>query len=236
MIAYCLADVFNLDLWPRHKTPVQRDVDDGLSDLVGRVTSAVSSATEVTIRLYGGWHRETLTAPIDMRHMMNRTIENNPKRYRAQRIRVQLADHPIWDAATRLPRSLVESPMTRVSVSLSPSEHCAYPDGYTLEAFRSWCAGRCPDKRCPVLLRQVAQRRRQKMVDTLLTADAMAIIQDGRAHAVVIASDDADMIPALLALSASDLTLTHLRRHVAGGPVAPYDHVFQEAGSHIRSW
>ncbi|MXW55791.1 MAG: NYN domain-containing protein [Gemmatimonadales bacterium] len=236
MIAYCLADVFNLDLWPRHKPPVQPEVEEGLHDLIGQVISAVPSATEVTIRLYGGWHRETLTAPVDMRHMMSRAIENNPKRYRAQRIRVQLADHPIWDSATRLTRSLVESPMTRVSVRLSPAEHCAFPHSCTLDALSSWCSGKCPEQECPVRLRQVAQRRRQKMVDTLLTADAMAIIQDGRAHAVIIASDDADMIPALLALSASDVSLTHLRRRVAGGPVTLYDHVFEKTGSHIRSW
>ena len=148
----------------------------------------------------------------------------------------QLADHPIWDSATRLPQSLIQSRMARVNVRLSPAEHCASPDGCTLETFRSWCAGTCPERECPVRLRQIAQRRRQKMVDTLLTADAMAIIQEGRAHAVVVASDDADMIPALLALSASDLTLTHLRRHVASGPAARHDHVFRRTGSHIRRW
>ncbi|WP_419949480.1 hypothetical protein [Candidatus Palauibacter sp.] len=47
-------------------------------------------------------------------------------------------------------------------------------------------------------LRHLARQTRQKMVDTLLTADAMAIIQGRLAHAVVLVSDDADMIPALL--------------------------------------
>ncbi len=236
MIAYCLADVFNLELWPRHRLPVQLAVEDGLRDLVGQVNSAVPSATEVTIRLYGGWHRETLKAPVDIRHMMERAIENNPKRYRAQRIRVQLADHPIWDPGTPLLRSLRDSPLMRVHAQVTPSKQCFSPATCTSEALRSWCTGTCPESRCPVTLRQIAHRTRQKMVDTLLTADAMAIIKDRLAHAVVLASDDSDMIPALLALSASDIQLTHLRRHVAGGSVGMYDSVFDETGTHIRNW
>ena len=236
MIAYCLADVFNLGLWPRHRPPVYPEVEEGLRELVGQANSAVPSAREVTIRLYGGWHRESSDARVDLRHMMSRAITHSPKRYGAQRVRVQLADHPIWDPATPLLRSLQDSPMTRVNARLTRSAHCVSPANCTFEALRSWCAGKCPKHHCPVRLRQLAQRTRQKMVDTLLTADAMAIIHGRLAHAVVLASDDGDMIPALLALSASDVALTHLRRHVAGGPVGMYDPVFHETGTHIQNW
>ena len=85
-------------------------------------------------------------------------------------------------------------------------------------------------------LRQVAQQTRQKMVDTLLTADAMAIIQGRLAHAVVLVSDDADMVPALLALSASDLRLTHLRRQVAAGPGEMYDSLLHETTFQVEQW
>lgn len=41
------------------------------------------------------------------------------------------------------------------------------------------------------------------MIDTLLTADAMTIRYEELADAVVLASDDDDLIPAMLALAAS---------------------------------
>ena len=237
MNAFCLADVFNLDLWPRGRPPNLSDVERGLWDLVDEATSAVPSARDVTVRLYGGWHRETVDARVDMRHMMDRAIANIPKRYGVQRVRVQLADHPIWDpAASPLLRSLRVSRPPRVDVRLTPADSCIDPSACTFNALRSWCGGKCPERGCSVKLQDIAERTRQKMVDTLLTADAMAIIQDRLAQAVVLASDDSDMLPALLALSASDLKLTHLRRDVAAGSVAAYDPLFNEAGTHIRTW
>lgn len=64
----------------------------------------------------------------------------------------------------------------------------------------------------------------------------MAIIQGRLAQAVVLVSDDADMIPALLALSASQLRLTHLRRRVAAGPGDMYDSLLQETNFRIEQW
>lgn len=236
MVAYCLADVFNLDLWPKHRPPVYSEVAEGLRELVDRVSAAVPSAGEVNIRLYGGWHRESLDARVDLRLMLNRAIEHSPKRYRKQRFRVQLADHPIWDPSISLLRSLRDVPTTRINVRLERSERCFSPAACTFEALRAWCSGKCPQPSCPVRLRHVAQQTRQKMVDTLLTADAMAIIQGRLAQAVVLVSDDADMIPALLALSASQLRLTHLRRRVAAGPGDMYDSLLQETNFRIEQW
>ena len=236
MIAYCLADVFNLDLWPRHRSPSYPDVDEGLRELVGQVNAAVPSATDVTIRLYGGWHRETLDSPVDLRSMMSRAIDNNPRRVGAQRIQVQLADHPIWEPGTLLLRTLRESPVARMNVRPTRSASCASPTTCTFDALRSWCVGRCPETSCSVRLPDIARRTRQKMVDTLLTADALAIIHYRLAEAVVLASNDADMIPALLALSASTLRPTHLRRRFATGSDDLYDTLFPEADLQIREW
>lgn len=236
MIAYCLADVFNLELWPRHRPPVYPEVAEGLRELTDRVSVAVPSAGEVNIRLYGGWHRESLDARVDLRLMLNRAIEHSPKRYGKQRVRVQLADHPIWDPSISLLRSLRDVPMTRLNARLKRSERCFSPATCSFEALRAWCSGKCPEPSCPVKLRQVAQQTRQKMVDTLLTADAMAIIQGRLAHAVVLVSDDADMVPALLALSASDLRLTHLRRQVAAGPGEMYDSLLHETTFQVEQW
>ena len=82
----------------------------------------------------------------------------------------------------------------------------------------------------------VTQRTRQKIVDTLLTADAMAIIQHRLADAVILASDDDDMIPALLALAASDLPLTHMRRKVPRDTAAEHAVLSTGPDTTIRQW
>lgn len=236
MIAYCLADVFNLQLWPTNRPATYPDVDGGLRTFIQEVLLSVPSATEVTIRLYGGWHRETPDSRVDFRLMMGQAIRNVPKRYGTRRLRLQLADHPIWDPSILILRSLRDSPLARVNVRLEPATDCVSRDSCTFPTLRQWCAGKCPNPLCRVKLMDVTQRTRQKIVDTLLTADAMAIIQHRLADAVILASDDDDMIPALLALAASDLPLTHMRRKVPRDTAAEHAVLSTGPDTTIRQW
>ena len=76
------------------------------------------------------------------------------------------------------------------------------------------------------------------MVDTLLTADAVTIISEDLADTVVLASDDDDMLPALLALAMSDIALIHLRRQ-GNGPARSRDYygqILRREGATIRTW
>lgn len=207
MIAYCLADVFNLGLWPSGRRPTYADVRDGLADLLGQVVGALPSATEITLRFYAGWHRPTPGTPVDIRLMVARAIEQLPKRQATHRLRLQLADRPVSDPAPLMLGTLRTSSLPRVRADIAPSTHCVHANDCTLAHFRSWASGNCPHPSCTVRLREVAEQHRQKMVDTLLTADAMTIAHRHLAHAIVIASDDDDMVPALLALAP---TLSHV--------------------------
>ena len=238
MIAYCLADVFNLDLWPTGRRLNYPDVRDGIEELVAEVLDAVPAASEVTIRLYGGWHGDTPFSRVDLRHMVSSAINATPKRLGRQRLRLQLADHPVWDSSMPILESVRHHSVTRVGAQIFASPDCPLEQTCTLPAFRTWAAGRCPDSVCPVKLRHVTSRYRQKMVDTLLTADAMAIANDGLADVVVLASDDDDMIPALLALAASQVTLIYLRRQAILGSSssAYYAGILEKEGAHIRKW
>ena len=237
MIAYCLADLFNLDLWPSGRPPNYADVREGIDEFVNEIVLLVPSAIEVTIRLYGGWHGDTPTTRVDLRQMVHRAIDALPKRRAAQRLRMQLADHPVWNPSIRMLRSVRISRPRRVRVTLTPSRACSRADRCTLPILRSWVSGACPDSTCIVGLRQVAQQRRQKMVDTLLTVDAMTIAHHALADSIIIASDDDDMMPALLALTNASLPVTYLRRSHSRRPSSSYYvDILESEGVAIHHW
>ena len=239
MIAYCLADLFNLGLWPRGRPPNYADVRDGISDFLGEVVGAVPSATEITLRFYGGWHHRTADTPVDVRLMVARAIDQLPKRQATHRLRLQLADRPVSTPAPLMLGTLRASSLPRVRADITPSPHCVHADECTLSAFRSWASGDCPRSACTVRLRDVTERRRQKMVDTLLTADAMTIAHRHLAHAIVIASDDDDMVPALLALAPTPLHVACLRRsrpHLRHTSSSYYPDILEAEGVTMHHW
>ena len=239
MIAYCLADLFNLDLWPRGRRPNYADVRDGISEFLGQVVGALPSATEITLRLYGGWHHRTSDTPVDIRLMVARAIDQLPKRQATQRLRLQLADRPVSTPAPLMLGTLRTSSLQRVHAEITPSTHCIHSDDCTVSAFRSWASGNCPHSACTVRLRDIAEQHRQKMVDTLLTADAMTIANQHMAHAIVIASDDDDMVPALLALVPTHLHVACLRRfrpHRRHPSSSYYPDILKAEGVTIHHW
>jgi hypothetical protein len=72
------------------------------------------------------------------------------------------------------------------------------------------------------------------MVDTLLTADAIAIARDRMADALILASDDSDMYPALFSAATSDVRVLGLRRN---GVIDPYyDGLFEMRGITLHTW
>ena len=215
MIAYCLADLFNLSLWPHGRSPNYADIREGIEDLINEALCAVPSARELTIRLYGGWHGSGSQQVLDLPQMVARTLRHFPRRVKHQRLRLQMADHPIWDSSIRLLSSVRKSRVTHVPVHFADPNDCKNSTCCTLDTLCSWFRGACPERDCPVQLTDIASQIRQKMVDTLLTADALTIAGDEIADIVILASDDDDMVPALLALAASRVNLVHLRRRAS---------------------
>lgn len=239
MTAYCLADIFNLRLWPSGRRTTYADVRDGISDFLGEVVRAVPSATEITVRLYGGWHRRDLDARVDVRLMVAKAIRHLPKRQTTHRLRLQLADRPVSSPAPLMLGTLRTSSLSRLRADISPSAHCLQPADCTLSTFRAWASGHCPLPGCAVRLRDVASQRRQKIVDTLLTTDAMIIAHQAMANAVAIASDDDDMVPALLALVATGLQVVCLRRyqpHPEHRFSSYYPDILEDEGVAIHHW
>ena len=234
MFVYCLADFFNLRLWPTGRPATFADIRDGLDELTGTAISRTPSAGEITIRLYGGWHGDVPHTQIGLRDMVTRAIEQAPKRLSRTRIRLELAESPIWDKSIRLLRSVRVSQMNNLHAEITSSLACLDPAACSLDSFATWCQGSCPTSGCRVQLATVARTRGQKMVDTLITADALVIARDQLADVVILASDDADMIPALLALSVSPLQVVHLIRSKPSSNY--YRGILEREGLTIHEW
>jgi hypothetical protein len=237
MQAYCLADFFNLQLLRNARAPTYADIRDGLNDLVAASLAAISHAdlhaSDLLVRLYGGWYGDSLSDRVALRELTSAVIEGF-SRHGPTRLRLQLADAPVWDPSVRLLRSVRRVAMKPAGVTVSTPSECPHNGACSLQDLSAWWKGKCPNRACRVKLVDVASANRQKMVDTLLTADALTIARDGLAEIFIIASDDDDLLPALLALTTSEMNVIHLRREASRD--AYYDGILEMRGLLTHTW
>jgi len=85
---------------------------------------------------------------------------------------------------------------SRLSVAQNPN--CANATSCTVNAVAQWSRGRCQVKGCSVTAESVFTFNEQKLVDTLLCCDLVALAARGARDPVFLISDDDDMIPAIL--------------------------------------
>lgn len=234
MFGYCLADFFNLGLWPIGRPANHADIRDGLDDLVRACFAAGPSMREITVRLYGGWNGPVPESRVTLRDLTESVLRNTPMRLGRTRLRFQLAETPIWDKSLRLLRTVRHSGVRHIHASISVPDDCPNGGHCSLVSFKAWCVGACPDPSCSVALGDVATRHRQKMVDTLMTADALTIAHEGMADVVLVATDDSDLLPGLLALKDSDLQAIHLTR--SGHTGGYYRGILERDGVLIHQW
>lgn len=167
----------------------------------------VSGAADVDVRLYGGWidegqlsragnavaavsagdpllparhpsKREVLRGSVELARSLMERPDFEPSTYDELRgpDRVRLARGGAFEACT-LTRSECPAHMAR-------------------KFTKSWNAS-CPTPGCGVSADHAFVRRRQKMVDTMLTCDALLARANGY-EALAIVSSDADFVPACL--------------------------------------
>ena len=203
---HVLVDLANTQV-ARGQRVNRRLVEDRLEQLIRDNLIVLGSVLsrefiEVRFRLYDGWFDEA-GSPTDLYSMARAYVSSAyPMRQRNARIFASLADGPVSDrSGTRLLHTLrVEAGLPRFtwdSFEPTPLE-CALPRACTAKGLERWLRGHCPERPsgCPVATAQVVTHRRQKLVDTLLVADAVWLASEGNHVAVV--SNDEDMIPALV--------------------------------------
>jgi hypothetical protein len=236
VIAYCLADFFNLRLWPMGREVRFPDVRDGLDELVDACLRAAPEAREITFRLYGGWHGDVPQSRVSLRDLTAKVVRQMALRAGSTRLRCELAESPAWDKSMRLLRTVREVRLNYVTARLEEPPSCIHAGGTScsITVLGRWCSGRCPEPTCSVRLRDVAHTHRQKMVDTLMTADAVYLGRDDGVDMLIIASDDDDMLPALLALTTSSQKIIKMSR--SNGPADYYRGILERDGITFYAW
>ena len=64
--------------------------------------------------------------------------------------------------------------------------------------FKSWADGQCSVSGCEVLTNDAFMYREQKLVDTLLCCDLVALSLRKSTEPIILVSNDDDMVPALM--------------------------------------
>lgn len=194
----------------------------GLTALALRLDSDVRPfvhvRTDIRIRLYGGWYNATgltnagsvLTQEIGGAF----PIPVGSGGRIARRISCEIATSLIDSTGdvflyTMRPRR----GMRAVLRSQAPAR-CLNAATCTVNAVEAWSRGACPSSGCPVSVSESFTYYEQKLTDTLLCSDALALAQRSPAPATFILSDDDDMTPAILMAAKTGAPIFHIRSSV----------------------
>lgn len=169
---------------------------------VDRIRAAVLSTRVVSmggndlyLRFYGGWRAEdgSMTAQAEL---LSSVLRSEPRHANSKRMHFDLAESAIGDSYRIVGTTRVRPPPTS---SLRRRENqCPFAGQCEVAKLREWYRGRCPQKSvCNTTFEDVAFRQMQKLVDTLIVADAAVVALDLRQICVVVSNDD-DLVPAVL--------------------------------------
>lgn len=209
------------------------NVKEAYSDPKAVVTTALNNLSntadiiQCTLRAYGGWFEGT--TPTESRHQALLSYQEFcPALIRTNRgfarIAFEFADEL---AMTRLRTSKIEVRYTvalrqKVDPIVASASHqnCAEPS-CELRKIRKWARGKsaCPLTACPHTFVTFFKRRQQKQVDVHLAVDFMWFASTCDADtALILASDDYDLYPALLHASIQNPGKTLIRLHSQPSP------------------
>ena len=173
----------------------------------------------VSARLYGGWYEqdrltalaETLRSEIDQQFP---AVLRFAERGHQRRVR----------AIVDLARSLLIRPNNnllntyrsqrggpRISSRSAPYPGCSMPDRCLMSILGPLVSRRsCPVVTCEAALRDVFVRRGQKLVDTMLTADAIFMASSQSNITLVIVTNDDDLWPAICTAGHLGASIHHI--------------------------
>jgi uncharacterized LabA/DUF88 family protein len=178
----------------------------GLASLARTVHRTVEihhhSADEIGIRLYGGWYdthgltqagtclAQEIGASFPMVVATNGQI--------GCRIHCDIASALIDTPADLLLHTFRQRKGIRSRLTAARVPNCANPGSCTVQTVAQWSRGRCHIAGCSVSANSVFTFNEQKLVDTLLCCDLIALAMRGETEPVFLVSDDDDMVPAVL--------------------------------------
>jgi uncharacterized LabA/DUF88 family protein len=192
--------------------------------------------SEFSFRFYGGWYESVSGDPTDLHDMVVKCIMHHPRQLSGQRLNFEVAYAPLFRKDMRFDATLrteawkqPEGKVNDLATCMKAQNSSRCPAVHTLSC---WIRGKCPESGCPGRLRDVASRRGQKIVDTLVVADAVIAGASDIYDRVVILSADDDLLPGLLFHSGKKCTMA-LARFNYSSRMGKYDLILQLDGVEI---
>lgn len=220
--------------------PSLPDYESVFNEMVSAVVSTLRTPgirSEFSFRFYGGWFESVSGDPTDLHNMVVQCTSRHPRQLSGQRLNFDIAYAPLFREEMRFEATLRTEAWNRPEGKVSDFATCMRVPGnhrcqavYTLNC---WIHGKCPESDCPGRLRDVASRRGQKLVDTLLVADAVIAGSSDLYDRVVILSADEDLLPGLLFQSKRKCTMALARLNYSSS-FGRYDQLLQLDGIEIH--
>jgi hypothetical protein len=191
----------------------------GLVTLARRIDASISGVVQdladTHIRLYGGWYDEIgltnagtlLTQEIGSSFPISLALGGRM----ARRIKCEIASSLIDSRGDVFLFTMRRRRGMRSVLKSQKSQNCANPGSCTIDAVRQWSQGPCPATGCAVASPHVFTYNEQKLTDTLLCADILALAQRAPAPPTFVLSNDDDMTPPILLAAKSGAPICHIR-------------------------
>ncbi|WP_272545880.1 hypothetical protein PPH94_010865 [Burkholderia cepacia] len=209
-------------------------------EMVGAVVSTLRTPgirSEFSFRFYGGWFESVSGDPTDLHNMVVQCISGHRRQLNGQRLNFDIAYAPLFHGEMRFEATLRTEAWNRPEGKINDLATCMRAPGshrcHAVLALNCWIRGKCPESDCHGRLRDVASRRGQKLVDTLLVADAVIAGSSGLYDQVVILSADEDLLPGLMFQSNRKCTMALARLNYSSS-VGRYDQLLQLDGIEIH--
>ena len=184
-----------------------RGLDDLVPTMLAKLPEDVTPDNAlVSIRLYGGWYeRDSLTKLAE--NLLSEIARDFPvptvvpvgKGYR-RRIKtvVDLARGLLIPPNNHLFNTFRRRAAPRLRAAQPPYEDCAAPQNCALsDVGKLLKARRCPTETCRVRMQDAFTQPQQKLVDTMLTADAIFVAHSLTRAKLAIVTNDDDLWPAI---------------------------------------
>jgi hypothetical protein len=180
------------------------------------ITSALKTAGDINIRLYGGWYNENglskdgtlITQEIGEYFPFSLADDVNTMRY----LRCEIASSILDSREYIFPATLRKHHgLDLLSVDHHP-EGCKNPLDCPIHTVIAWSRKKkCPIPGCSVRTPEAFICNRQKLVDSMICCDLINIANSEPDSNLFLVSDDDDFIPALISAGNRGSTVWHVR-------------------------
>jgi hypothetical protein len=214
MDAYVLIDYDNLE--QRFRAPNTLSIFG--ADIARLVEASTPSVQDIFMRLYGGWYTfagglsnagTRLIQEIASTYPLPYKQSNNRRHY----VHCEIASSLIDFKGDLFIATVRERHGMRSKLRQKYPPGCVAPGNCSIPIVIQWSSGACPTMNCNVNANGAFLYREQKLVDTLLCCDLIAVGGRQPRVPVFVVSDDDDLVPAIVLALKNGSDIRHVRKN-----------------------